>query len=112
MNYILENWDKIFMVLGPIASFLLGKELKKLQVKKASAEVEESQLNNISSNFKVYQDLINDLEVRFKNRISDLELDLDKMKTLNSELRKAISNQEKYIKKLQAKLEEYEKLEK
>lgn len=111
MNFILQNWEIIMAIIGPIAGWCGNRAYKKNQLKKEKAQTTEVELNTISTNFKVYQDLINDLESRFKSRIEELELDLAKMKTLNKELRTAISDQETYIKKLKKKLEEYEKLE-
>lgn len=81
------------------------------QLKQSQSETTASDLGNISKNFEVYQSIINDLELRFKTRILELEEDLSKIKVLNEELRKVISDQEKYIKKLQKNLDKYEKLE-
>jgi uncharacterized coiled-coil protein SlyX len=112
MNYIIEHWETIALIVTPILAWFAGdKKIFKNKVELSNEEVKSAELNNITVNFKVYQDLITDLENRFKNRIFELEEDLNKMKILNEELRKAIGNQEKYIKKLQNKLEDYEKLE-
>lgn len=112
VNYIIQHWETISLIVLPILAWFAGdKKIFKNKVELSNEEVKSAELNNITSNFKVYQDLITDLETRFKNRILELEEDLNKMKVLNEELRKALGNQEKYIKKLQAKIETYEKLE-
>lgn len=111
MKLLLDNWEILLAIGGPILAWIGGRSRMRAQLKKAEAEAKDVELGTISSNFKVYQDLINDLEDRFKRRIEELEEDLGKMKTLNTELRKAISNQERYIERLKEKLKSYEELE-
>lgn len=111
MNFIIDNWELILAGLTPIAGWFGGRKMLKSQLKKSNEEAKDIELNNISSNFKLYQDVINDLEDRFKKRIEELELDLEKIRTLNSELRKVVRNQENYINKLREKIKSYEKLE-
>jgi fido (protein-threonine AMPylation protein) len=112
IQFIANNWQAIIGTIGIVIAWFVGdKNLLKNKVKLSDEEVDNAKLGNINANFKVYQELINDLEIRFKNRIHDLEEDLDKMKILTLELRKAVSDQETYIKKLHKKLESYEKLE-
>lgn len=107
-----ENWKFVLtVIILPLVTWFAGrKHLMYSNIKKSQAEVTEAELGNITSNFKVYQDLINDLERRFKVRIQELEEDIAKIKLLNEELRKQISSQEKYIKKQQEKIDNYEKL--
>jgi len=111
MEFILQHWEVIVATLSPIIAWFGGRKLMKTQQSKAESEAAGVELDTISSNFKVYQDLINDLEGRFKRRIEELEKDLERMKTLNVESRKVIRNQERYIQKLKVKLSSYEELE-
>ena len=62
MNIITENWGIIVAVVGPVAAWFGSRKFKELQLKRAKAETIEVELNTISSNFKVYQNLINDLD--------------------------------------------------
>lgn len=111
-KFIVDNIQWLVTVIGITVAWFVGdQKILKNKAKLSEEQVDSAKLGNITANFKVYQDLINDLEDRFKKRIDELEIDLEKMKTLNQELRRAISNQEKYIKKLQEKLDSYEKLE-
>jgi uncharacterized coiled-coil protein SlyX len=109
INFIKDNWVAL---LAPISSLLtyifVKRKYQKKEIALKDKDIEGATIKNVTANFKVYQDLINDLEIRFKNRIDELELDLDKMKELNNELRKAVARQEKYINKLQLKLDKYE----
>jgi len=112
LEFLEKNIQWIIMTGGIVVAWFVGKkDLLKSKVKLSQVEIEAQEIENVTSNFKVYQDLITDLEDRFKSRIDDLELDLEKFKDLNLELRKIIANQERYNKKLQTKLDKYEKLE-
>lgn len=110
MNFIIENWGYILSsILIPIATWIGGRKLQAIAYKKSNEELKANQLDNLASNFSVYQNLINDLETRFKNRIGELEEDIERMKILNQELRKVVSDQERYIKKLRIKIADHEK---
>lgn len=111
MNELLSQyWDKLIApVVGAIVWFFTKRHYQQVAIKEKETNIEGKEIQNITANFKVYQDLINDLEERFKARIEELEADLSKMKALNDELRKAVARQERYINKLQVKLDNYEK---
>lgn len=112
IQFLQDNWQSIGMTIGLIVAWFVGKkDLLKKRVKMSQTEIESREIENVTKNFKVYQDLITDLEERFKGRIDDLELDLQKIKDLNLELRRVISNQEKYIDKLKQKISGYERLD-
>lgn len=110
-NFIIENWEIISGAILTAAAFIGGRKLKDIEIKKASEEVKGNALDNISSNFKVYQELINDLESRFKSRIIELEEDLERMRLVSIDMRNAITDNENYIKQLKSKLSKYEDLE-
>lgn len=93
-----------------IGGWIGNRELHRWKTKQEKNKADNTELNNISENFRIYQNLINDLETKFKSRISELEEDLEKVKVLNEELRRTISSYEKYIRKLKLKLAKYEEL--
>lgn len=111
MRFIIENMH----IIAPIVSGVLGWTgsygLRKVKLKGENNNVIGGEIDLLSQNFKVYQELINDLENRFKMRITELEEDLERIVSLNRELRNALSTQERYIKKLKLKLKSYEELE-
>ena len=90
MNIITEHWEIISSTAAVVLAYFGGKKAKDIELKRGNEDYKSEALNNISSNFKAYQDLINDLEPRFKSRISD---------------------QENYIKKLKVRLLKYENVE-
>lgn len=112
MNFIMDNIQYfINIAVGAVVYFITKYRLQKLNESKSKADILEINIENVSATFEVYQDLLNDLEKRFKLRIEDLEEDLEKLKLLNQELRKQIGSSERYIRRQQLKIDKYEKLE-
>lgn len=111
MEFILANLNYITPIITALVAWFASRKLKKAELKEVENRGLGGELDNISQNFKVYQGLINDLEGRFKGRITELELDLERFKILNEELRTAVARQEEYISVLREKLDKYEKLE-
>lgn len=114
LEFLIQNWEQFIWtpIVGFVTWYFTKRNLQKAEEAKATADVTGAHLNNITANFEVYQNLINDLEARFKARIQELEEDLEKMKVINEDLRKAVSRQEKYIKKLLLTIEGYENTKK
>ena len=112
-EFLIQNWAIIVtLIIVPVLSWFGGrKHLLSSQIDQSQAQVTSTNIDNVTATLEVYKDALDDLEVRFKNRIADLESDLDRMSVLNTELRKVISGNEKFIKRLQNKLDKYEKLE-
>lgn len=113
MDFFINNWEIITtLIVIPLVGWLVKRRfIDKAEIKVSQSQAKDAQLNTISTNFKVYQDLIDDLEKRFKSRIIELEEDVERMNTLNTELRKVVADQENYILRLQTKISNYEKLE-
>ncbi|MGK2864903.1 MAG: hypothetical protein ACSLE0_23425 [Chitinophagaceae bacterium] len=108
-DLILDNWDKLLVPATAIITWVFVKRrYQNRELAKSDADLTGANLGNVTANFEVYQNLITDLETRFKNRIGELESDLDRMKALNEELRAAVQRQERYINKLLIKLDKYE----
>lgn len=84
-------------VLG-LAGYFGGRKLKEIQLKKEEKEVQNSSISVHENNIKLYQTLLDDLEIRFKSRITILENDVSRMIKLNEEANSIIDKQEKYIK--------------
>ena len=103
-EFLTQYWQWIIAtIVIPIVSWIFGERRgKQLQREKTEAEVTAATIENITSNFKVYQDIINDLEARFKARIEELERDVKELKSINERLKD-------YIDTLKERLEEYEK---
>jgi len=108
-SFIVENWETLLVPISSIVTYLFVKrKYQQRELAQKDAELTGANLGNVTANFEVYQNLINDLENRFKARIEDLEADLEKMKAINEDLRKAVSRQERYINKLLIKIDGYE----
>jgi len=111
MNWIAENWEKVMIpITGIVAWFFTKRDAQKVALEKSEADVTGANLGNVTDTFKVYQNLINDLETRFKSQMDDLQGEIEELRVLNGELRSAVNRQEQYINKLKIKLTNYEGL--
>lgn len=111
-DFILKNWEAISIsIAGPILTWFASRKIQAAQLKQTNAEADVAELKGIESNFDLYQKLIDDLNTRFQTRVSELEDDLERMKVINEEMRRVISDQEEYILQLKQKIETYEGLE-
>jgi len=112
MNWIAEHWEKVLIpIAGIVTWFFTKKDAQRIAREKSEADVTGANLGNVTDTFKVYQNLINDLELRFKAQLEDLQTDIDELRTVNNELRAAVNRQEQYISKLKIKLTQHEGLE-
>jgi len=112
-EFLISNWQAIAGIVGVTGAWFGGKKhLLNSQVKQSQAEVTGANIDNVTATLDVYKRALDDLEVRFKKRIQELTEDLEILSIQNTELRKVISDNEKYIKRLIIKLKDDEKLEK
>lgn len=112
MKFIAENWEIIFAIVSPIITFFATKGIKDTQLVTLKEELESVKIINVSKNLEIYQEIINDLNSKFKERITEYSLEIEELKTLNEELRKLVKDQGLIITRLEEKLAQYEKLEK
>ncbi|MBP0904848.1 hypothetical protein ACFSKN_04725 [Mariniflexile gromovii] len=84
--------------------------LAKLGIKKEENEVEKTSLNNLQQNMDLYQELVDDLDARYKTRIERLQAEFDEsfgrlqselnnLKEVNNQLNTLIEKQKKTIQK-------------
>ena len=112
-NFLTNNWSQIALIVGGIFAWYGGrKHLLKSQVNQSNAEVTSANIDNVTATLDVYKNALDDLEKRFKLRIKELTEDLDILDIQNTELRKVIKDNAKYITNLITKLKKYEELEK
>ncbi|OCK42530.1 hypothetical protein BA195_10160 [Tenacibaculum soleae] len=89
----------------------------KLGIKKKENDVDNSSLNNVQKNLDIYQEMVEDLSEKYKQRIKDIEdsfdasmlrlqADLRALQALNEKFSKIIEEQKEIIRK-QAKSLKY-----
>lgn len=94
-DIIIEVAPYLAPILAAIAGFKWDWIMKKLNIKKEEADLKNSSLDNLEKNIKIYQDLVTDLDERYKSRIKDYEENFqetidrlrDEIKTLNDEVK-------------------------
>ena len=65
MDFITNNLEWILPIITGIITWFASRKFKKAELRTVESEDTSGELSNISQNFKVYQELINDLEDRF-----------------------------------------------
>ncbi|WP_048331008.1 hypothetical protein [Bizionia psychrotolerans] len=117
-----ENWFEILKFLGFAAGgiTLWYKDViaMKLGIKKGKKDLQGDSLNNLQKNMDLYQELLNDMDLRYKARISDisdefnasmtvLRAELDDLRHLNEKLKLVNEEQDALIKKQSKRLNYY-----
>ncbi|MDG3582059.1 hypothetical protein [Galbibacter pacificus] len=70
---ILQQWG-IPAITGVVA-WNKDRILTALNVKKQETDIAGSEADNMSKNLKIYQDMIDDMKVRFESQLQDIEAD-------------------------------------
>lgn len=111
-TFFVENWVLIVTnVITPVLTFFTTRRLNENKLDKLKTELENLKIVNVSKNLEIYQEIIDDLNEKFKERINEYALEIDELKTLNEELRKLVRDQGRIISRLEEKLAKYEKPE-
>lgn len=101
MEFVLNNLEWVITTvissIAGISMYFRGKKVQQLENNKSEKEIESTGIKVHEENIKLYQTLLDDLESRFKSRISILENDVTRMIKLNEEANEVINRQEKYI---------------
>jgi len=83
--------DSILPLLIGLAAWHKDLIKNKLGIKKAEADIGKVTAENIQSNFNLYQSLLDDLEVRYKRQLAEIE---STFKADIQELKQVIENLE------------------
>jgi len=120
----MEEILKILPYMAPILTALAGIKwgdwiLDKLNIKKKKAEVENNSLDNLKKNLDLYQEIVDDLNQKYKERIIDFEqgfnqtidrlkLEVGDLREINKELEIMIKDQKAFIARQSKSLTYYE----
>ena len=112
-NIIIEVAPYLAPILAAIAGFKWDWIMKKLNIKREEADLKNSSLDNLEKNIKIYQDLVTDIDSRYKERIAEFEQNFkiasEEMKKEIIELKEVNKNLKIFIAKQAKSLTYYEK---
>ena len=109
--------------LSGVATFILGAYKDKIAIalnwKKQKKEIDGQQLDNLQKNLDLYQEMLTDLDTRYKAKIAQIETDFkdstDRLKEhiksveeLNNGLKKEIKEQKEFITKQRKSLKYFQ----
>ena len=92
--------------------------LQRVGIKKAKTEVEATALGNVQHNLDIYQEMIDDLDKRYKGLLKEVEAnftksvvrlneDIEELRTVNKYLNDFVESQKKIILKINKRLDFY-----
>lgn len=119
---IFNELPKILPYIVPVGGFLLGaykdKIMLALNIKKENTQIDGLKTENFNKNLDLYQELIDDLDTRYKKRLTDIEdmfntqleslkSEIQQLKDLNEELTEINRKNKELIERLQKELKQY-----
>ncbi|WP_418513711.1 hypothetical protein [Corallibacter sp.] len=107
---IYEILKYVGLVIGAITLWFKDAIAMKFGIKKNNKDLEKSSLNNLQQNMDLYQELVDDLDARYKARIERLQQEFDEsfgklqnelneLREVNRKLNSIIEKQKKTIQK-------------
>lgn len=100
----------ITTLVGSIWAWFESKKNKKLNSKLLEKEVESDGLAVVQKNVSLYQDMIDDMRVRFEVQLEDYKNDIERLKLLIEESREVIGRQEEFLKEKTQTINRYESI--
>lgn len=102
MEIITNNIALIFTglssLLATLWAYISSRRNKELESKLLEKDVESNSLDVTAKNMRLYQDMMDDIKIRFENTIEEYKVDLDRLKLLLEESRDTIGRQEEFLK--------------
>jgi len=115
----LDMLTYILPVVTAVVGFKWDLIMTKLNIKKEGINAENLTLNNLQKNLDIYQDMVTDLDKRYKSRIAEFEenfnksmdrlrSEIDELKAINNELETMVKDQKMFINRQSRSLKYYE----
>ena len=116
---IIDALPYIAPILTAIGAYKWDWLMNKLNIKQKTADVEGTTLANLQKNLDIYQEMVTDLDKRYKDRIKDFEEnfstsmdrlrgEIEELKQINQELELMVREQKDFITKQSKSLKYYE----
>tara|TARA_R110000822_G_scaffold305011_1_gene430487 strand:+ start:1448 stop:1828 length:381 start_codon:yes stop_codon:yes gene_type:complete len=116
---IINSLPYIAPILTAIGAYKWDWLMNKLSIKQKTADVEGTTLVNLQKNLDIYQEMVTDLDRRYKERIKDFEenfstsmdrlrVEIEELRQVNQELEKIVREQKEFITKQAKSLKYYE----
>lgn len=75
---IKTNWSELSLAVGGVVAYFGGRKTKNVQLKKEIQDLKSSESSNVARNMEIYQELLDDMQNRFKAQVQDIELIFEK----------------------------------
>lgn len=94
-------------ITGVVAWLSKDRILNVLNIKQKKTEVEDARIRTIQGNLDLYQEMLSDLDERYKRRLAELEAEIEKFRQLSEEMSTIIKEQKEFIDEQTIRLREY-----
>lgn len=112
MESLLEHWKLLATIIGGVLLWYKDLIAIRLGIKKETVSLETATIENLQRNLDLYQEMVTDLDVRYKHKLEEIQKSFDESITkLQSEIEALKEINEKlkiYIEKQNKKLKYYE----
>lgn len=85
------------LAVGVFTWLTKDRILDALNIKRAAVEVDDARIRTIQGNLDLYQEMLTDIETRYRARLFELEEELEKFKGLTKQLQDVVERQEQII---------------
>lgn len=120
MELLIQALPYIAPVLTAIGAYKWDTIMKKLNINQKGADIESTTIDNLQKNLDLYQEMVTDLDKRYKERVKDFEesfiasmdklnLEIEALKKVNAQLEEMVREQKMFITKQSKSLDYYEK---
>lgn len=100
-DFLLQNWEKILMILGAIIGWIYKRPIGMWMVKQSKADVKSTQastdnttIDNLKKTMNIYVSMIDDIEKRYEKKLDEANLEI---KILRNEIDDLRSKLKKYM---------------
>ena len=83
-DLITNYWAQTLAVVGPIATYFVGKRQRDVEVKQTEGTVMSGELHNVQDALKIYREILDDLKKEFEAKLQAAE---DAYKSIDNRLR-------------------------
>ena len=90
---IVEHWERILMILGPVATWFFTKRpFQEKDLKKEEIAIETSSSEVVSKNLMIYQAMLDDIEKRYQQQLRDRDIEISSLRKTNGIMKIEISD--------------------
>ena len=102
---IVEHWERIVMILGPVATWFFTKRpFQKKHLKEKDINIDAASSEVVSKNLILYQQMLDDIDERYQKQLESRDLHIALLERENIDLKMQISVLQNKVQDLETKV--------